>query len=207
MLPHLANRRFSVRVLILVGATLVGCGGASQHGRAGPIDANSLFPLHEGNVWTYDVDDGSGENVLHFIRTAAEEGHGRFQMLSPSGESVYYEAREDGIYNATVEAWMLRNPIRQGTDWDAMGGRTARITQIDQTVELPAGRFTECVVVSETGSSSGLEVETTYCPDVGPVIVESRMTMDLSEQTVRVVARLRAYQLEGDSTAAPLTDE
>jgi len=47
----------------------------------------------------------------------------------------------------------------------------------------------------ETGGEAH-EIETTYCPGVGAVVVRTEMQMDLSGERVFVVGRLRGYAVE-----------
>ena len=63
-------------------------------------------------------------------------------------------------------------------------------------IETGAGRFSGCVRVVEEGAPSGAVVRTTYCPDVGPVEVESRIVLD--HGAVQVIARLRGYRIGGE---------
>ena len=67
----------------------------------------------------------------------------------------------------------------------------------DKHVVTPAGEFSGCVEVHESGGATPKEVRTVFCPDVGPVELESSMPMALSGQHARVIARLRGYDFSG----------
>jgi hypothetical protein len=149
-----------------------------------------MYPLREGSVWTYDVDTGEGLPVLAITRVTRRDGQ-RVEVTSGS-TPIYYEQRPDGLYRVDRQAYSLKAPLAEGARWDAGGGATAEVAAV-RAVETLAGTFQGCIEVRETGGSAGKVVRTVYCPDVGPVEVESSMAMGLTGQTVRVLARLRGY--------------
>jgi hypothetical protein len=153
-----------------------------------------LYPLHQGGVWSYDVDPGDGSNVLAITRvTEADATH----ALVQGGEgSTRYELREDGIYRSERAGYLLKTPIEVGAQWPSGAGMQATIRATDVAIETPAGRFAGCVDVVEQGAASGATIATTYCPDVGPAQVISSMDLTLGgPSTVRVTARLRGYSI------------
>ena len=87
----------------------------------------------------------------------------------------------------------MREPIELGAEWEAMGGRTARVVDLDHAVEVFAGTYEHCVVVEEDGGEDGRVVTTTYCPEVGPVVIESSMETRMTMREVATRARLRSY--------------
>jgi hypothetical protein len=154
------------------------------------LAVDRLYPLREGSVWTYDVDTGEGLPILAITRVTRRDGE-RVEVTSGSAP-IYYEQRADGLYRVDRQAYVLKAPLAPGAHWEAGGGSTAKVTAI-RAIETAAGTFQDCVEVRETGGSAGKLVRTVYCPDVGPVEVESSMSMGLSGQTVRVLAKLRGY--------------
>lgn len=173
--------------------TLVGCGGAAPAVRTqqGPPTPDQLYPLAEGNAWSYDVDTGDGDTVLAVARVAAVRGRA-VEVLSGGGEVLRYERRADGIYRPHRGGYLLKAPIAEGNQWDSGAGVTAKIVKIAPLTRTTAGDFEGCVEVAESGFASGQRVLTIYCPGVGPVLVVSEM--DIRGRTLRVVARLRGYQ-------------
>lgn len=146
-----------------------------------------LYPLSVGRVWSYDVDTGTGMSTLAIARVTRSE-NGRVEVATGSEPNVYQVSNE-GI-RREGGAWVLKAPIRMGAEWPAANGRTARIASLDAHVESVAGNFEHCVEVIER-AEGGPQIRTVYCPDVGPVLVESSMAMSLSGETVRVLATLR----------------
>ncbi len=173
----------------------VGCGGA-QSGRAGdaaPPTPQQLYPLAKGNVWSYSVDTGH-ERVLSISRVVSSAGN-QYEVSNNRSPSVKYEVRAEGIYQPAHEAWLLRGPIAVGREWDAASGRTARIRDVDMSMNTQAGTFRRCVRVEETGGADGRKVVTTYCPDVGPVAVHASLVTNVTQMKASVRATLLGYQL------------
>lgn len=181
----------SLALLVLLAA----CGGAPAAKPTGELTAERLYPMRVGSVWTYDVDTGEGLPVLAITRVVAKRGE---QVSVSSGaEPLTYEQRADGLYRTDLAAYVLKAPIQKGTRWELREGQVAEITDVQKTVVAPAGSFSGCVEVRETGGAGQKQVRTVFCPDVGPVEIESSLQMQLSGQAARVVARLRGYDFSG----------
>ena len=70
-------------------------------------------------------------------------------------------------------------------------------------IEVPAGRFEGCVRIEETGGEANKYVQTVYCPRIGPVFVETRMELTLTEAPASVVGRLRGCNLRERNEGTP----
>jgi len=174
---------------------LCACGGAQDAGEAETeIDPSRLYPLKEGNVWTYDVDTGVDLSALGISRVVEVQGpRVTVENNGSSQDAIVYEIRPEGIYRVASETWLLRRPIEVGATWPGAGGRQARVTSIDERVEVGAGTFDGCVSVEEDDGRQS--VTTIYCPDIGPVVVDTRIQTELSGETVVVRGELRAHML------------
>jgi hypothetical protein len=188
-------------VLLLFAA---GCASAPAPMATVELTPARLYPLVAGSAWSYDVDTGESSPVLAIARvTAAAEGRATVQ----GGEgATHYQLRPDGIFRDERGGYLLKAPIRAGAQWPSGGGMQAQVQRLGVALDLPAGHFSGCVEILEQGSQSGAVIETTYCPEVGPVQVISSMRLELGQQTVRVVARLRGYRLGPEPGAAPVTE-
>jgi hypothetical protein len=197
-----SNESFMMRATVgfLVVCLGLACGGAARPVDRGPVTPDRLYPMTEGSVWTYDVATGVGPDVLAISRVVAVRGSS-VEIRNDGGQSLTYERRAEGIYEPASSTWLLRMPLDVGATWDAGGGRTARISAIDEHVESMAGTFDGCVRVEESGGDDGRRIATVYCPDVGPVIIESRMTAELTGMEASVRGTLRAFAL-GDEAAS-----
>jgi len=181
-----------VLLLVLVPA----CGGAGARvatGPTGPLTAAILHPLGEGYIWTYDIDTQTGITTLAIRRVLRAEPPRFVLRADGEREEHTYEVRDGGLWDATDGVWVLREPIALDTTWPSRGGRTARISAVEQEVDVGAGHFTRCVEVSETGAETGPDLRTVYCPEQGPVIIESHQSLRLSARGgITVRSELRA---------------
>lgn len=167
----------------------------------GAIDPLDLYPLIEGNAWSYDVDAGDGATTLAITRVDSFDG--RIALVRTGRAIIRYEVLPEGIRVPSEDVWLIRGPLREGETWSARGGRTARLGSTRTHAQTAAGRFHDCIEVLETGGKLELEVRTVYCPGVGPVIVESTMRSAVSDRFVTVSARLRGYEVTRPPGPAP----
>lgn len=200
-----------VLLALTLALTLTGCGAATADVATPEVDRlapTTLYPMEPGTQWVYDVDTGGGEPPTLGIFEVIEAAGSQRQIANNRGmtstgqirhaDPVVYEITADGIRHPSSGGWLLRAPIRQGAEWEAMGGRTARVTDIDASVEVFAGTFEGCVEVTESGGEDGRQVRTVYCPQVGPVLIESAMDMTLTTRQVATTARLRTHAPGGE---------
>jgi hypothetical protein len=178
---------------------LLACASSPKPAPTAELTPARLYPMAPGSAWSYDVDAGDGTAVLAITRVTSAGG-GRAVVQGGEG-AMHYELRADGIYREDRGGYLLQAPLRAGASWSSGGGLTAEIAAMDAAIETPAGQFRGCVEVVERGAPTGAVISTTYCPDVGPVQVVS--TLVLSSGEVRVVARLRGYQIGDGSTPSP----
>jgi hypothetical protein len=182
-------------------ASCLGCGGAAPAAGGGPkLSLERLYPLRAGSVWTYDVDTGEGLPTLAITRVTARSDDRA--EVSNGSDAIVYQVRPDGLYRQDLDSYVLKVPVTKGTRWETRDGASAEITDVAKRVASPAGDFQGCVEVSESGGASQKQVRTVFCPDVGPVEIESSLQIALTGQAARVVARLRGYDFSGALQAA-----
>jgi hypothetical protein len=191
--------RFALHAALL--ALLVACGGAPPSAARPDPDARTprrLYPLREGNVWSYKVDTGTNLDSLVVMRVVrAENGH--FEVSPGGGGSPnVYELRPEGLFRPGNGTWLLRAPLEAGASWPSASGMTATVTSIAARAATGAGEFTDCVEITEEGGDGGRTIRTVYCPDVGPVLIDTSMALTTSETPMRVVARLQGYAFGGE---------
>ncbi len=181
-------------VLLVVGA--VACGGA-QHGAGAaedPLAPAKLFPLAQGDVWSYDVtQEGDTTPTLQINRVVSHHGN-RYALASWSGSSVTYEVRPDGIWRSDTGTWLLRAPIHMGAHWPSVHGKSARVTAVGVHMETMEGGLNHCIQVEESGGESRLRTATVYCAGVGMVYMEAEIASSTGQPT-RVEAKLRGHLL------------
>lgn len=191
----------SLSVFILLVAA--GCGGAQHPQGSGPdrLAPANLYPLEEGNVWSYNVYGAQGDLPTLEVRRVVSRKGEHAEVQSWGGKKVEYELRPQGIYRPAFGVWLLKAPIRAGAEWPSASGRTARVVSVDETADVPAGHFKGCVRVEERGGEAGLAVVTVYCPGIGPVYVRSGMRAKLTGETAQVVGKLLGYELANAHTS------
>lgn len=190
--------RASLAVLCVAAACAPGLSPAPSSPAIAPRD---LYPLQPGNAWSYDVDTGEASTTLAIVRV--ERSDGRVAEVRTGEALVQYEVLAEGIRVLAEDQWLIRGPLEEGVSWPGRGGRIARLTALDVTVDTPAGSFDRCIEVSETGGELGLDILTVYCPNVGPVLLRSTMRSQVSDRSVTVSARLRGYDVSPSSRLAP----
>ena len=177
---------------------LVACGGAAPRAQPdAPLQVERLYPLRAGSVWTYDVDTGEGVPVLAITRVLSSTPE-RIEVSSGS-DPLLYQQRPEGLFRSDLGIYVLRNPVQKGPRWD-QNGASAEITDVGKSVSTEAGEFRGCVEVVEQGGPSDKHVRTVFCPDVGPVEIESLVNISLTGKSARVLARLRGYDFSGASS-------
>jgi hypothetical protein len=159
------------------------------------LSVERLYPLRAGSVWTYDVDTGEGPPTLAITRVVSSSD--KQAEVSSGGAPIRYEQRADGLFRTDREVYVLKLPLRVGATWDAGQGATAEVTDLDKRVSTVAGEFSGCVEVRESAGASQKQVRTVFCPDVGPVELESTLQLAITGRGARVLARLRGYDFSG----------
>lgn len=172
----------------------LGCGAsgsAIEQSKDNP-DPRRLYPLQEGNAWSYEVDTGDNEKTLAVHRVISVDAD---QAEVLTGKDVQrYRVSDEGIMRLSNSVWLLKAPIEIGAEWPSSSGMTARVSSVNARVETPAGEYKDCVEIQESGGESGKRVTTVYCPGVGPVFLESRIR--LQGQEISVVGRLRGHHVK-----------
>jgi hypothetical protein len=169
---------------------------------AAPLAAVDYYPLQAGWKWSYDIEK-DGQHILSF-----------YSVLERIGDSVIVQAGEDRLLyaitpqgiarreGAVLGDFLLKDPIAAGAAWPVSQGR-AQIVSIGQSLTVPAGTFSGCVVVEETRSEPNRIVRTTYAPGVGPVQVELQV-QDGGKFVTTTRATLRGVNKPGQDPLAAL---
>jgi hypothetical protein len=188
------------RAWLLLAFACCGCGGAAaQGGAASAITVERLYPLRPGSVWTYDVDTGEGLPVLAITRVLSA-ADGKIEVSS-GADGLHYEQRPEGLFRSDSGSFLLRGPISAGASWEGNQGARVEITRVDARASTPGGDFANCVETVESAGATEKRVRTVFCPDVGPVEIESSLHIQLTGKSTRVIARLRGYDFSGVAAA------
>ncbi len=181
--------RLPVKYPTLAALLLAACSGPSAGTTAwtgppqGQKDVRSgseverFFPLVDGNVYHYvTLDEMNGEGLLvaRVLRVDAARGELQF----PAG-ARRFEYTPEGVRLVSGggrldEAFVLKRPIEVGSSWRGEHGGQTRIIAVGAAVDVPAGHFDGCVqTLEERGGDRPTKYATTFCPDVGVVVLEA----------------------------------
>ncbi len=145
------------------------------------------FPLVDGRVYHYATSNDRGDPgvlVAHVRRTEAASGELRFPA---SARRFRYEA--DGVVTFSkigAAAYVLKEPLAQGTTWVGEHGGTTTISAVGARLDTPAGHFDACVVTTErTSGPAPVRYETTLCPGTGIVVLEVQSGQSLERATLQ----------------------
>jgi hypothetical protein len=171
------------------GAGLLACATAPTVGRTEtgppPEDAAQYYPLENGWRWAYEIEKG-GEKILAVY--AVVQRSGRVAILRAGEEQLTYSVLPDGIVRGEAtdpgfpvgpppqdtrlaDDFLLKSPVRLGARWPIPGG-TATVAEVGKQVSVPAGEFSNCVVIEENRSAPARMVRTTYAPGTGPIAID-----------------------------------
>lgn len=132
---------------------------------SGPIQL--FLPLARDTVFTYAVWTPESPTPERLILQVDRHAPDRANLRS--GNSIKrIELVPEGARLLTG-GFLLKLPLELGAEWGGPAG-TVKISAVDQTVVVPAGRFVGCLVTTETGAQRNpRSIVTTYCPGVGIV--------------------------------------
>lgn len=159
------------------------------------VNIAEYLPLKEGNKWIYE---GIGNEFAGYTQEVTHEKDNTYQVVVYSGTITTnrYVVTEDSILNtyrepeaeevknlldspANFDGILLKLPLEVGNSWIS-DGNNCEIFSINSTVQVPAGTFSDCVVVKITYKDSGHSTFQYYKKNVG--LVKSEYVMENSEK-------------------------
>ncbi|NOY92783.1 MAG: hypothetical protein GXP55_16460 [Deltaproteobacteria bacterium] len=176
--------------------TLGGCAEPTHVESANDVDLlapTTLYPLADGNIWTYDIDTETGLPSLGIMRVVSGDGRNFVVQQDGASRALHYEVRPDGIFRTDFDVYLLKAPIAVGAEWPAPSGRTARVTSVTERIDTPEGTLEGCVRVDEEGGDADRFISTTFCPRIGIARMQSGLRARLTGMTARVTSVLRAH--------------
>ncbi len=194
----LAGMRGFAILLLAALVEGIGCGGSGAAAKApppskwkGPV---RYYPFEPGAQWSFMVYGPPGApGLLKVDKVIAFDG--TTSVVQSGDSTLTYRVAPEGIYREPAHVFLLKWPIVLGDRWPGAKGSTVEVTKVDTKAEVEAGTFEGCVEVTERvgGDAAGI-LRTTFCPDVGPVLVEvQELNAPPGEVPQRLLGRLRAY--------------
>jgi hypothetical protein len=146
-----------------------------------------FFPLVDGKVYQYTTQNEMGEEGLLIARVFRADGtHG--ELRYPSGRVKRFEYAEDGVKITPSGSYVLKAPLDATSTWRGENGGKTRILALNASVDVKAGHFAGCVqTLEERGGDQPVRYATTFCPDVGIVLLEAASGANLER------AELKSY--------------
>ncbi|MEO6600110.1 MAG: hypothetical protein ABIQ16_09580 [Polyangiaceae bacterium] len=154
---------------------------------AAPItDLTRLIPLLDNTVFSYET----------YIEDTNERGIAVFEIKRPRPElaelSVAGQVRkryylEPAGVRSGHGGYLLKLPLSLNAQWTGDDGQV-KVTAVDQSIDVPAGKFSGCLQTVEQAQLGAAVRKTTtvFCPGVGITILE----IEANEGGVSVLQRL-----------------
>jgi len=161
--------------------------GGANSGLSSRTPLERLFPLRDQYIYQYDTssDEGAGASMLVHVRRDAEMA-GALQLPGGVKRFAYGSDGVRLVKAGAAPSYVLKQPLRRGASWRGEHGGRVEVTEIDAAVQVPAGRFAHCVrTVERRGGDQPLQVATTFCPDVGIVLLEAASGAELERAVLR----------------------
>jgi hypothetical protein len=162
------------RSILLAVIGMPACGsppppGTAAAGTTGSADdVARLLPLPDKTVYTFATrSEGTTDNGILVIEVARLSES--LVQLKSGARRQLLEIRPEGVQHASG-GFLLKRPLQLGAEFKGEFGRV-RITRVEVSVTVPAGRFTGCLETVEERSQGPLSQSSTklFCPEVGIV--------------------------------------
>jgi hypothetical protein len=132
-------------------------------------DVSRYLPLKSDTVFAYDtMSEATGETGVLVVQITRPRPD--MAELTVGGRAQRLDIGSDGIRHATG-GYLLKAPLSLGARYKGQFGEVS-ITALDRAVQVPAGNFVGCIeTVEEAKTPVAKKVTTTFCPDVGMVLL------------------------------------
>jgi hypothetical protein len=128
-----------------------------------------FFPLEDGKIYNYVTKEGGETGMLVAKVRRTDATHGELRLSNATKRFVFLP---DSVGYDDGGALVLKAPLVAGASWPGEHGGTTKIMSTDAKVDVPAGHYSGCLVTAEEGGRPpGARYETTFCPDVGMVLL------------------------------------
>jgi len=181
--------RFGLRLSLLVLA--FGCAPAPQGKVQSPqsfavTEVGRYLPLENNTVFSYET----------YIEDTNEHGLAVFEIARPRPElaelSIAGQVRkryyfEPGGVRSGQGGYLLKSPLSLNSQWTGDDGQV-KVTSVNQTVDVPAGKFSGCIQTVEQAKLPGATRTTTtvFCPGVGITLLQ----IEAEQEGTSVLQRL-----------------
>lgn len=154
--------------------------------KAAVAELDRYLPLENDTVFSYET----------YIEETNERGIAVFEIKRPRAElaelSLAGQVRkryyfEPAGVRSSHGGYLLKSPLSLGAEWTGDDGKV-KVTGVDQSVDVPAGKFSGCLRTVEDAKLGAATRKTTtvFCPGVGITVLE----IEAEQEGTSVLQRL-----------------
>ena len=130
-------------------------------------EVSRYVPFENNTVFSYEtyIEDTNERGILVFEISRPRPELAELSVAGQVRKRYYFEP--GGVRNAQG-GYLLKAPLVANAEWQGDDGRV-KVTAVNQSVDVPAGKFSGCLqTVEEAKLSAATRTTTTvYCPGVG----------------------------------------
>jgi hypothetical protein len=154
---------------VLGGAA--GCAAPAQQqavAPTAPITALTRFaPFENNTVFSYEtyIEDSNEHGILVFEISRPRPELAELSVAGQVRKRYYFEP---GGVRSAQGGYLLKSPLGANAEWQGDDGKV-KVTAVDQSIDVPAGKFSGCIrTVEEAKLAAATRTTTTvFCPGVG----------------------------------------
>lgn len=161
-------------------------------------DLEKFFPMKDGIVYAYATLNEMNEQGALMARVhRVDATHG--ELVYPNG-TKRFSYLPDGIQVElrTGPRYVLKAPLVSSNTWIGEHDGRSRVIAVNAQVETPAGKFNGCVqTLEERLGDAPVRYATTFCPDVGVVVIEAATGANLERAELKSFGEPEAVGPDG----------
>ncbi len=184
-----AVRRWFALLGVLVGGTACAAAPVSAAPPAAAVpqtDLTRLVPLQDNTVFSYEtyIEDTNEHGIAVFEIKRPRPELAELSVAGQVRKRYYFEA--EGVRSGHG-GYLLKLPLTLNAQWTGDDGQV-RVSAVDQSVDVPAGKFSGCLQTIEQAQLGAATRKTTtvFCPGVGITVLE----IEANDGGVSVLQRL-----------------
>jgi len=178
---------------LALGSALAGvsCAGAppAAPSAAPPLVVTELtryLPLENDTVLSYEtyIEDTNERGIAVFEIKRPRPELAELSLAGQVRKRYYFEA--NGV-RSSQGGYLLKSPLALNSEWTGDDGKV-KVTSVNQSVQVPAGKFAGCLQTVEDAQLGAATRKTTtvFCPGVGITVLQ----IEAEQEGMSVLQRL-----------------